>query len=134
MTGATGLIVAMAGCTDALGSESNVLLDLTASNQTTEADLPVRIVIQDDGETIFNEEYELEVADEEPSETLEGIVSAPNGSELTVRVVLSDHEEVETVTIDCPEEARDGGVTVNDTLFVAITDTDQVDVSHNGCA
>ncbi len=136
MTGAAGLMVAVAGCTDALGGGDDVLLDLTASNQTAEADLPVRIVIQDDGETIFNEEYELETTEDEPSMALEGIIAAPDGRELTLRVVLPehDHEEVETFTIDCPEDAREGGVTVNDSLFVGIPDTDQVDISHNGCA
>jgi len=136
MTGAAGLMVAVAGCTDALGGGEDVLLDLTASNQTAEEDLPVRIVIQDDGDTVFNEEYELEITDDEPSETLEGILTAPDGRELTLTVLLPDHdyEQQETFTIDCPEEVRDDGVTVNDSLFVGVADTDQIDISHNGCA
>lgn len=136
MTGAAGLMVAVSGCTDLLGGGNTALLNLTASNQTTEDELTTRIVIQDDGETIFNQEYELEQADEQPSLTLDGIIEAQDGVELTARVLLSDHdhEEVASFTIDCPADVQEGGVTTNDNLFVSITETDAVDISHNGCA
>jgi len=129
-------MVATAGCTDLLGGGSTALLDLTASNQTSEEDLMVRFVIQDGDETIYNEEFEIEITDEEPELTLEGIIEAEDGVELTLRVVLTDHdyEEVETFTIDCPAEAQEDGVTVNDNLFVGIAATDDIDISHNGCA
>jgi len=136
MTGAAGLMVAVAGCTDALGDGDNPLLDLTASNQTTESELEARFVVQDsDGETIYNEVHELEQVDDEPSLTLEGIIAAEDGVELSLTVVLPEHdyEEESTFSIDCPAEAREGGVTVNDSLFVGIAATDQIDISHNGC-
>ncbi len=136
MTGAAGLMVATAGCTDLLGGGSTALLDLTASNQTSEQDLAVRFVIQDGDETIYNQEYEIEITDEEPELTLEGIIEAEDGVELTLRVVLTDHdyEETETFTIDCPTDTQEDGVTVNDNLFVAIAETDEIDISHSGCA
>jgi len=129
-------MVATAGCTDLLGGGSTALLDLTASNQTSEQDLAVRFVIQDGDETIYNQEYEIEITDEEPELTLEGIIEAEDGVELTLRVVLTDHdyEETETFTIDCPTDTQEDGVTVNDNLFVAIAETDEIDISHSGCA
>jgi len=137
MTGAVGLMAATAGCTDMLGGDESVLLDLTASNQTSEEDLEARFVIQDDdGETVYNEVHELEVVDDEPSLTLEGFIEAQDGAELTLRVLLDEHdfEEVETFSIDCPADVREDGVTVNDNLFVGIAELDQIDISHNGCA
>ena len=137
MTGAVGLMAATAGCTDMLGGGSTALLDLTVSNQTSDDELTTRIVIQNDDETIFNEEYELEpTAEDEPSLALEGFIEAEDGVELTLRVLLPDHdaEEVSTFTVDCPAETQEEGVTVNDRLFVGITDTDEIDISHSGCA
>lgn len=129
-------MVATAGCTDILGDDNDVLLNLTASNQTND-EQEVRIVIQDqDEDTIYNEVFDLEVSDDEPSLTLEGIIASQDGVELTARVLLQEHDTEETFTfeLDCPADVRESGLTVNDNLFVGIPATDEVDFSHNGCA
>ena len=129
-------MASVAGCTDIVGGGGNVLLDITASNLTNE-EQTAQIVIQDDSdEVIYSEEFDLEVSDEELSLLLEGVVTAPNGSELTARVLLPDHatEESYSFSIDCPEETVEDGVTFNDRVTIVVRSTEEIDFSHSGCS
>jgi len=136
MAGAVGLTASLAGCTDVIGGGNDVLLDISASNLTDE-DQTAQIVIQDDSdEVIYSEEFELEVSDEEISLLLEGVITAPDGTEFNARVMLPDHatEETYSFSLDCPEETAEGGVTSNDRVTIIVRSTDEIDFSHNGCA
>jgi len=130
MTGAAGLMAAVAGCTDIVGGENDVLLDIAGDNLTDE-ELTAQIVVEDGGDEIYNEEFDIDVSDDERALLVQDVIEAQDGAELTIRVILPDHatQESNTFTIDCSEEDP----ALNDEISFIIRSTDEIEFSYRNC-
>ena len=133
MTGAVGLMVGLPGCAGLL-SEETVVADLVL---TADEETAVRTVIRNAADDIlYDEEFTVEPSEDQPGVSEQAVVNGEHDDEFTlvVDVLDSDVNTEESFVLDCPEDRRDDGLTVNATVAVRIDGGEEITVSESQCA